>query len=229
MTFNYYIFDLDNCILRLPNSSHYFNNILIDCLKLLDSEIIPDTSQRANFWSAGQDYHLVLREWGVNDPEKFWNTFDKIDFTIRKKLISEEKISLYADVIPVLKKLTRNNKKICMVSNTSEEVIEHIFEEFNLGRYFHKTFGMGADKDESLAKPSPEGIKKVLEEVNYEFNDLQDAIMIGDSHVDIFAAKQANIHACLIRREKDKYPDGFKNWRYKPDSVIFDLNEIFTL
>ncbi|MFO8020683.1 MAG: HAD family hydrolase [Promethearchaeia archaeon] len=227
MNFNYYIFDLDNCLIKL--TSNYFNNILIESLKLLNSDIIPNNSEIVRFWSAGEDYHLVLQEWGVNQPEQFWNIFDDIDFKNRKKLIKQQKIKLFDDVLHVLTKLKTNKKKICLVSNTSDAIINYILKQFELEGYFHKFFGMGPNKDERLAKPSPQGIKKVLIDLNYDFNNSQEAIMVGDSHVDIFAAKQANIHGCLIKREENRYPDGFENWDYKPDSVIDNLTEIFTL
>ena len=50
--------------------------------------------------------------------------------------------------------------------------------------------------------------------------------MIGDSIVDVYAAKKANISACLIRRDKSKYRDGYGAWEYNPDFVIEQLNEI---
>ena len=53
--------------------------------------------------------------------------------------------------------------------------------------------------------------------------------MVGDSYVDIFAAKRADIHACLIKRDFDKYPDGYADWEYKPDTIIKDLKAILDL
>lgn len=229
MKFGYYVFDLDNCLLKIPDPSNYFNNILIKSLKKLNSKIIPNESERVQFWTSGPDYPKVLKKWGVNEPNRFWHTFDEVDFTNRKLLLSKKKINLFDDVFQVLHELKQNNKKICLVSNTSETIIEHIFEEFDMGHFFHSIFGMGAKKDESLAKPSPEGIKQVLEEVNYNLRKSKDAIMVGDSYVDIFAAKRADIHACLIKRDFDKYPDGYADWEYKPDTIIKDLKAILDL
>jgi phosphoglycolate phosphatase-like HAD superfamily hydrolase len=57
-------------------------------------------------------------------------------------------------------------------------------------------------------------------------NGNKKAIMIGDSIVDVFAAKRANIDACLLTRNLNKYPDGYDKWEYKPDFVINNLDEI---
>ena len=59
--------------------------------------------------------------------------------------------------------------------------------------------------------------------------EISKAIMVGDSKVDIIAAKRAKINACLIRRELDKYPEGYETWEHQPDYIIENLEDIFKL
>ena len=50
--------------------------------------------------------------------------------------------------------------------------------------------------------------------------------MIGDSISDIFAAKKANIFACLIKRDRMRYEKGFNSWKFQPDYIIERLDEL---
>ena len=106
--------------------------------------------------------------------------------------------------------------------------MDYIIEQFNLKQYFHNAFGLGYDKDQGIAKPSPEGINLTLKKLDYNPNK-SSAIMIGDSIVDIFAAKKAEIKACLLKRNLKKYPDGYGKWKHQPDYIIENLYEILNL
>jgi len=229
MNFDYYLFDLDNCLLYIPNPGEHFDNVLLKTFnKLSNKNILPSRDERNKFWSAGEDYLKLLKEGGITDLENFWKYFDKIDFEKRKILVEKEKIHLFRDVYSVLKDLQRADKKLAIISNTADYIVEYCLKEFKISHLFHECFGLGYDKDQTFAKPSPNGILTVLKKLNFKSNDSR-AIMIGDSIADIFAAKRANIKACLIKRDLNKYSKGFNNWKYKPDFVIEHLDELFQL
>jgi HAD superfamily hydrolase (TIGR01549 family) len=226
MIWDYFLFDLDNSLLYIPEPSEYFDNILSKTIRKFSGENIPSREERNKFWLSGSDYVKLLRNWGVDDQELFWNYFDEIDFNIRKKYIASKKIHLYDDVVYVLNTLKRkNNKKLAIVSNTADYIIDYVLEEFNLKSFFEIIFGLGSNTTQEMAKPSSDGIKFVLNSMDYS-NGNKKAIMIGDSIVDVFAAKRANIDACLLTRDLNKYPEGYDKWEYKPDFVIKKLDEI---
>ncbi len=91
-----------------------------------------------------------------------------------------------------------------------------------------KKCDLSSDKDQSFAKPSPRGILSILKRLNFDKNK-SNAIMIGGSIVDVLAAKRVNIHACLLRRNMNKYTDDYEDWEYSPDFVVDKLDEIIEL
>ena len=229
MNWDYFLFDLDNSLLYIPKPAEYFDKVLSETIKKLSRENVPSREERNKFWLSGSDYVKLLRNWGVRDQELFWSHFDEIDFNLRKKYIAREKTHLYDDVVNVLKNLKeKSNKKLAIVSNTADYIVDYVLEEFNLNPFFEVVFGLGSEKTQDMAKPSPEGINFVLNTLSYT-NGNKKAIMIGDSIVDVFAAKRANIDACLLTRNLNKYPEGYDKWEYKPDFVIKNLDEIILI
>ena len=227
--FDFYLFDLDNTILQIPDPSEYFDKILNETLKKLTKNpyILPSRDERNKFWFSGDDYIKLLEGWGVIDGPFFWKFFDEIDFEHRKMLFEQGKLCLYDDVRKVLKEISSANKKLGLISNTADYIVKYILDKFDLSHFFHETFGLGFEKDQEVAKPSPEGILYVLKKLNYNLNNSR-AIMIGDSRLDVFAAKRANITACLIKRNVKKYPNR-DDWESHPDFEIERLDELFTI
>ncbi len=228
--FDYYLFDLDNCLLYIPRPSEYFDNILLESIKKLSSpeEDLPTRDERNEFWKSGEEYINLLKIWGVPNPDIFWKQFDEVDHDYRNLLVKKKEIHLFNDVLGVLKELQDDDKKVAIVSNTADYIVDFILKEFKITEYFHACFGLGFDKDQAMAKPSPAGILSVLEKLSFNPKKSK-ALMVGDSIVDVYAAKRASIHACLIRRDLNKYPGGYNDWEYEPDSVFEKLSEIFKL
>ena len=227
--FDIYLFDLDNTILQIPNPSEYFDNILNETLKKLteNPETLPNREERNKFWFSGDEYVKLLKSWGVSDGPFFWKFFDEIDFSHRKMLYEQGKLSLYDDVKTVLTEILKANKKLALISNTADYIVKYILERFEISNLFHETLGLGYEKDQEVAKPSPEGILFILKKLNYDLNNSR-AIMIGDSKLDVFAAKRANITSCLIKRDLNKYSN--KNgWETHPDYEIEGLDELFSI
>ncbi len=228
MNFDYLLFDLDNCLLNFTNPYEYFDNVLVETIKILTTSPLPNRLERNKFWSSGDSYKDVLKGFGIGELNKFWLHFDEADFKNRKYLVDKGELELYNDVKDVLKRFLNAGKKMAIISNAADYIVDFILKKFKIGNIFHATFGLGFDKDQALAKPSPNGILGVLDKLNYN-PEKSNALMIGDSKVDVFAAKRANINACLIKRNINKYPEGFKNWDYQPDYVVLNLDEICNL
>jgi len=223
-----YLFDLDNCLIHIPNPGEYFDNVLFETLKKLSSNgSLPGRSERNTFWFSGDKYLELLEKWGVSDGEFFWKYFDEIDFKNRKILLEKDEIFLYDDVLGALKKLSSDNKKIGLISNTANYIADFFLDKFGLSQYFHETFALGYDKDQEFAKPSPLGILQVLKKLDFDPENAS-AMMIGDSRVDIFAAKRANITSCLIKRDPHKYPHR-NDWEAHPDFEIEKLDDLFRI
>jgi phosphoglycolate phosphatase-like HAD superfamily hydrolase len=225
MNFDYYLFDLDGCLLDIPNLMEYFDHILINTLEKISIKILPERQERNKFWYSGNNYSELLEKWGFLDYTNFWKYFDESDFEQRKILIANNKIHLFTDVKRVLKKIHDADKILAIISNSADYIVKFVVDKFSIGQYFHYLFGLSFDKDQSIAKPSPTGIKTVLENLNYDPKK-SSAIIVGDSMLDIISGKRAGIHACLIRRDKKRYNKEYSNWKYQPDFVIDELDEL---
>ena len=228
MKYNHFLFDLDNCLLNIPNSKDYFDSILLETLRHSSTKRTPERKERNKFWFSGNGYIDYLKKWGTNNVHDFWKCFDEIDYEYRKILVQKNEILLFNDAKSVLEELYNENKKLAIISNSADYIVDFIVKKFNINKYFNYFFGLSFDKDQSIAKPSPLGVLSVLEKLKYDPTK-EKAIMIGDSIVDVYAAKKANISACLIRRDKSKYPDGYSAWEFNPDFVIDQLNEILNI
>jgi hypothetical protein len=95
MRFDYYLFDLDGCLLNIPNFMEYFDNILIETLKKISIKSLPERQERNKFWYSGNNYIHLLRGWGALDYSNFWKYFDESDFKHRKILIEKNQIQLH--------------------------------------------------------------------------------------------------------------------------------------
>ena len=217
---------MDDCLIHIPDSTNYFDSILVKTLKKLSANV-PERNERNKLWSLGENYISHLKEWKVKNIDGFWELFDFTDFIQRKQLIQEKKISLYSDVHETLNILLKSERdvKIALISNTADYVVEEMLRQFNLENIFHEIFALSSKFSQKYAKPSPLGVQIILQKLGYE-PERSRALMIGDSLADIIAAKRAGIEACLIRRNPSKYPDGYAQWEYKPDLVIHKLTEI---
>jgi len=230
MKFDYYLFDLDNSLLHIPNPSEYFDDVLRKTLELLSStpKRVPGRNERNQFWRSGEGYIRLLEHWGIENHDDFWKHFDALDFEKRKIFVESEQIYLYPDVEDALTSIYRAGKKMALISNTADYIVDYILDKFNIQNYFNHVFGLGFEKDQSVAKPSPDGILSILNSLDYKPDSCK-AMMVGDSMVDVYAAKRANIDACLIVRVSNKYPDGYKDWEFQPDYIIKNLAELFEL
>ncbi|MFX1238151.1 MAG: HAD family hydrolase [Promethearchaeota archaeon] len=229
MKFDYYLFDMDYCLVRYPDPEiiHVTDDIMVMVLKNLLEEI-PDKEERDSFWKARPNFNIKLEKWGVENAEVFWKAYHYNDFVHRTNLVKSGQIRLYHDVKAVLINLQERDKIMGLVSNSPKLVVESFAKELGLSKLFQEIYGIDYDNEPDKAKPSPEGINEVLNKMG--FNPLYSrAIMIGDSFNDILAAKRAKINACLIKRDPNKYSEGCDGWEYQPDFIIDQLIEILSI
>lgn len=228
MTFKFYLFDLDGTLLNLGNIRAYADQIFTKTLNMLQAPKIPNREEKLKFWLAGKDYIKILNKWGIPDPQNFWNVYDKVDFELRKVLIDQKKVGLFNDVKDILKKIYETSNKLAIITNTAGYVVEYVLKKFNISKFFQEIFSMGPGIDEKFAKPSPKGVLTILDKFKYNPKELK-AILIGDSKLDIIAAKKANIYACLIRRDICTRNKDYNQWKIQPDFIIERLDELLHL
>ena len=145
--------------------------------------------------------------------------------------MKKKQVFLYQDAKNSLEKIYHHKvkRKLAIVTNTAYYICEYILNKFNISKYFHEIFSLGYyDNDQELAKPSPKGVLTILDKFKYNPKESK-AILVGDSKLDIIAAKKANIYACLIRRDIDARNKDYSEWNIQPDFIIEGLDELLHL
>ena len=230
MNFDHVLFDFDNTLLCIEDSREFFDRVLTETLTAHDYRGFPNKEARKTFWLAGDKYLRLLDEWKLKNKDNFWSTFDRIDLKLRQKLIKTGRIHLFRDVKPTLEKLHLNygTIKLGIVSNSGVNILNYFLKKYEIDSYFQEIFGIASDLDQPKAKPSPKGIEIVLRKMNFK-PEISRALMIGDSGLDVTAAKNAGIPSCLIKRDSNERSLKLIKMNNGPEFVIEGLNDIFTL
>lgn len=101
------------------------------------------------------------------------------------------KTSPYEGIMELLKELSERNYKLAIVSNKNDENIKSL-NKIYFGDYIKTAIGQSKDVKR---KPAPDMVYSVLYELN---SDIENAVYIGDSEVDIYTAKNANMHCVSV-------------------------------
>ena len=113
------------------------------------------------------------------------------------------------------------DKKQAICSNKPEGFVRQILESLNGLHPFEAIVGGDSVKSK---KPDPEGLNHILEQLNVSADE---AVLIGDSPVDIETGKRAGVYTCVVN-----YGLGFAEEidAAKPDysiDCLLELKEIF--
>ncbi len=200
------LFDLDNTLVGIPNTWHYFDGLIQSVMEEVYHLPIPAMEKRNTLWRSGKEYVEILKGWGVTDPDDFWVQFDHLDSIKRQDLIDNDELVLYDDVIPTLMKLkAMTTLRLGIVTNTPIFIAQKELETFHLHLYFDEILGLGDHQE--ICKPEPDGILQVLEKMGCL---PPQTLFIGDSSIDLLAAKNARAIPILIDRTDSKahgFPD----------------------
>lgn len=128
---------------------------------------------------------------------------------------------LYEHVEETLEYIEKSGKdnKIALVTNKPEDLTYKILEVLGVKQYFNMVVGPESVKK---MKPDPEGILQVLEQ--FKVSPRQ-AIMVGDSHVDIEAGKNAGTITCGVTYGLGDREELIKS---SADILINDIAELLT-
>lgn len=132
------------------------------------------------------------------DPSEFWHRRDMNASEAQCELIRDGGKPLYEDV-PTLSELSVD---LGVVSNNQHRTIERILEFYDLEGLFETHYGReptleGIDRK----KPSAYYLERALTDL-----ETRNALYVGDSGVDVFAAAEAGIDCAFVRRpHRDGY------------------------
>lgn len=99
---------------------------------------------------------------------------------------------LYPEVRETLDQLSRDGKKMAVLTNKPVRISRAIVDELGLGSLFFQVYGGNSFGQK---KPHPQGIQVLLAESGLTEKN---ALMVGDSGVDIQTARNAGIASCGV-------------------------------
>lgn len=137
------LFDLDNTLIEIPHTYTYFDTIIQEVMALDFQLRIPNQQERDELWRTGDKYVEILNRWGVEEAQQFWTYFDQRDASQRRRLLDQNQLHLYSDVLPTLKRLHENSIALGIVTNTPEFIALPELNAFQLMPYFKGVIGLG--------------------------------------------------------------------------------------
>lgn len=172
--------------------------VIFDCDgTLLDTFLLIEKTVFATFEKMLPNYKLTLEEvhsfFGplLNDTfKKYVNTEEEVDklvecYRIINEELMEKYICAYDGIKELLGELKQNGYIVAIVSNKVTRAVKQGLKICNIENYFDLIIGAEKLKE---AKPNPDGIYQVLNKYQ-----TKDAIMIGDTIIDIKTGQNAGI------------------------------------
>ena len=124
--------------------------------------------------------------------------------------------TLYPGVREALDRLHSSGRKMAVLTNKPVRFSETLIERLELSEHFQRIYGGNSFPEK---KPHPMGIRTLLTELNA---DPKDALMVGDSAVDVRTARNAGIRACGVTFGFQ--PETFEE--HPPDFLVDEMGEL---
>lgn len=139
--------------------------------------------------------------------------------TINKKL-HDEMIQPMTNAIRLLDNLKSKGYRLGMVSSKKKEMVEYGLKLSKMEGYFEVIIG---HDDVREHKPHPEGLLKACEMMGIDHDN---ALYVGDTHLDIQAADAAGLYAVAFAQHEGRLEE---IEAAKPNAILRDLSELETL
>lgn len=135
----------------------------------------------------GYPLDIMYKELGIEDS-LIWDFVDS--YKNRYRVISKEKTTLLKNAYEAVA-LASQLGRVSVVTTKTRMYTMPLLEHFNIAHFFEIVTGR---ENVQNPKPHPEPILVTLDQMNYDEN-LHDVWMIGDTKLDLIAAREANINS----------------------------------
>ena len=176
------LFDLDGTLI---DSTEAIVSTFYHSFKELDFDFKGDDENIKSL--IGYPLDVMYKELGVEE-EKVWDFVDA--YKNRYRVISKEKTTLLENAFEAVK-LASQFARVSVVTTKTRMYTMPLLEHFDIAQFFEIVTGR---ENVQNPKPHPEPILITLEQMNYN-KDLHDVWMIGDTKLDLIAAKEANVNS----------------------------------
>lgn len=196
------ILDLDGTLVDLHDAVD-FDAMLVDALRACGGEV-PPAAVRETLWAEGRHHDAWLRARGVADVSRFWARFDELDAAARAAAIEKGTITAFPDAHGLVDRLRGAGTVLAVLTNAPATLASMEMRAFGLDT-FDVVIGLGVDgHDQFTAKPEPDGIflAQRLAAVKTGRDHALATVMIGDSAIDMLAARAAGVPGILVARQE---------------------------
>ena len=135
----------------------------------------------------GYPLDIMYKNLGV-DESKVWDFVDS--YKNRYRIISKEQTTLLENAYEAVE-LASKIARVSVVTTKTRMYTIPLLDHFNITQFFEIITGR---ENVQNPKPHPEPILVTLEQMNYNKNR-DDVWMIGDTKLDLIAAREANINS----------------------------------
>ncbi len=135
----------------------------------------------------GYPLDIMYSKLGVEES-KVWDFVDS--YKNRYRIISKEQTTLLENAYEAVE-LASKIARVSVVTTKTRAYTMPLLEHFNIAQFFEIVTGR---ENVQNPKPHPEPILTTLEQMNYD-KELHDVWMIGDTKLDLIAAKEANVNS----------------------------------
>lgn len=220
------IFDLDGTLVEITDYIPTFHKLVLKACRTCGGKNNLTLDMHKEIYkplklSLEESNNHLKKDWGV-EPKRFWRELFKLDLVERRKAIENGILKCFDD-ISVIREL-RKKYKIGLLSITPEEIAELELDSFGISNLFDKKV-CGFYKCK-LSKPEVKGIEICLKSMGLK---PREAMMIGDSEVDIAVGKKVGMTTVqIIRPHTNSYKFHLESLKHADYSInsLFELKNI---
>ena len=209
------IFDVDGTILNtIPTISYHVNSSLEHFgLKKLDESQYRYILGYGSYYLINEAIKLSKGEYlEKNEVEEVLNYYDKL-YRDNPLYLTES----YDGIEDLFRELKKRGYLLACYSNKQHGVLTKVIDQFYNENWFEYVLGQ---KKGMIGKPDPKGLYDILEHLNIS---KEEAILIGDTEVDINTGKNAGVYtiACTwgFRTKEDLE-------KLSPNAIIGEAKEV---
>lgn len=200
-SYDHICFDLDGVLLDSENyePDGWIHRAFSKILEELEVEKSEENIKHLYSDSLKEDFDLILKKFGLNDPQKLWSTREKYLLEEKLEALSSGEIGPFKDV-DILPEISENFS-LSIVSNSPQPVVEKFLQEANTRESFRTVIGRGSKLEDFMkTKPNPHLLKKMRVSVQPD-----KPLYVGDRETDYEAADSLEMDFCWMIRDGKIY------------------------
>lgn len=214
MNYDTVIFDNDGVLTQLT-PHEVIRNAVLETYREFDVDPSPDAVE-ALLGKEVDAIYQVCDNYDLN-PEQLWSRREANASSAQKEAIDTRKKNLFEDV-DTLREFDATRG---VVSNNQHATVAYIVEAFDIGDLFSVVIGRKPTLDGFRnRKPNPYYLERAVATL-----EADSALYVGDSNVDVIAARRTGMDVAFLRRE---HRNGYE-LQAQPTYEIESLEELPTL